>query len=155
MELHRYERWWIWIGALTMVALFATLVTLQIVQGLTPPSHIGTIDPASVARTPPFDHPGLRKLPDGSYDAYYVGRVFSWDPQEITIPKDAVVHFYVTSTDVMHGFEIVDTDVNVEVVPGWVSSATQTFTHRGTYLIVCNQYCGIGHQDMYAKVIVR
>lgn len=155
MHLPRYERWFIWIGIGTMLSLFVILVALGYLQRFTPPSHLAGINPATVTQSPPFDHPGLRRMPDGSYQAYYVGQVFSWRPQSIVVPRGATVRFFVTSTDVMHGFEIAQTDVNVEVIPGWVSTSTQTFAHRGTYLIVCNQYCGIDHQEMYAKVIVQ
>ena len=39
-----------------------------------------------VAQTPPFDKPGLRRLPDGSYEAYYVAQVFSFTPRTLTVP---------------------------------------------------------------------
>ncbi|HTX59100.1 MAG TPA: cytochrome c oxidase subunit II [Verrucomicrobiae bacterium] len=155
MHVHRYERLWIWLGSATMIVFFVVLAGMSVAEGINPPSHIQTIDPSKVGSTPPFDHPGLRRLPDGSYEAYYVGRIFSWSPAQLTIPRGATVTFYATSTDVVHGFAINGTDVNIEVVPGWVSSMSHTFDHPGDYLIICNQYCGAGHSSMSAHIVVQ
>jgi len=113
------------------------------------------VDALKVASTPPFDHPGLRKNADGSYEADYVAQVFMFSPSKLTIPVGSKVTFYVTSADVVHGFEIAKTDVNMMAIPGWVNNATHTFDKAGTYLLVCNEYCGIGHQNMYATIEVK
>ncbi len=64
------------------------------------------IDPTKVAQTPPFDKPGLHRRADGSYEAYYVARVFEFDPADLHVPVGSRVTFYVTSADVVHGFFI-------------------------------------------------
>ncbi|HVA26993.1 MAG TPA: cytochrome c oxidase subunit II [Candidatus Baltobacteraceae bacterium] len=155
MHIHRYERWWITVG-IAMLALFLGLILFAaFADNINPPSGMQQIDPTRVASTPPFDHPGLRKLSDGTYEAYYVAQVFMFTPATITIPAGSTVTFYVTSPDVVHGFEIAQTDVNMMAVPGWVNSATHRFVKPGTYLLVCNEYCGIGHQNMFGKIEVR
>ncbi|HTD38249.1 MAG TPA: cytochrome c oxidase subunit II [Candidatus Limnocylindrales bacterium] len=141
---------------LGMLVLFAAIITTSaIVDGFVPPSRVQTIDPTKVSQTPPFDHPGLRKIAEGAYEAYYVARIFSFAPAEISVPAGSRVTFYVTSADVEHGFSIPETGVNTMVTPGWVSSVSHTFKERGTYLLLCNEYCGGGHQAMAAKVTVR
>ena len=40
------------------------------------------------------------------------------------------------------------------VVPGYISQFTTQFPHPGEYLIACNEYCGIGHHMMAAKLHV-
>jgi cytochrome c oxidase subunit 2 len=155
MHVNRYEKAWIWLGAGTMIVFFCVVAFLGIAIGMNPPSHEQTIDPTKVSSTPPFDHPGLHKLPDGSYEAYYVGAVFAWYPTRLVVPRGAKVTFYATSVDVMHGFLIAQTDVNMEIVPGWVSTMSHTFQQPGDYLIVCNQYCGAGHQAMGAHIVVQ
>ncbi len=155
MHIHRYERWWITVG-IAMLALFLGLILFAaFADNINPPSGMQQVDPTRVASTPPFDHPGLRKLSDGTYEAYYVAQVFMFTPATITIPAGSTVTFYVTSPDVVHGFEIAQTDVNMMAVPGWVNSATHRFVKPGTYLLVCNEYCGIGHQNMFGKIEVR
>jgi cytochrome c oxidase subunit 2 len=84
-----------------------------------------------------------------------VAQIFSFTPHTVSVPVGSRVTFYVTSTDVEHGFSIPETGVNTMVTPGWVSSVAHTFKTAGTYLLVCNEYCGSGHQLMAAKIEVR
>ena len=155
MHIHRYERVWLIFGVAMLAFFLAIIATAAIVDGFVPPSRVQSIDPTKVSQTPPFDHPGLRKVADGAYEVYYVARIFSFDPQTITVPAGSRVTFYVTSADVEHGFSIPETGVNAMVTPGWVNSVSHTFKKPGTYLIVCNEYCGAGHHLMAAKVEVQ
>jgi cytochrome c oxidase subunit II len=155
MHIHRYERIWLMAGLAMLAFFIAVLATGAIVDGFVPPSNVQTIDPTKVAQTPPFDHPGLRKVADGAYEAYYVAQIFSFNPQLVSVPVGSRVTFYVTSSDVEHGFSIPETGVNTMVTPGWVSSVSHTFKKAGTYLLVCNEYCGAGHQLMASKIEVK
>jgi plastocyanin len=82
-------------------------------------------------------------------------QLFSFDPSSIEVPAGSRVTFYVTSPDVVHGFFIPDTAVNMMVVPGWVSDESHTFNKPGTYLLLCNEYCGAGHHFMYGSIVVK
>jgi cytochrome c oxidase subunit 2 len=155
MHVHKAERLWLICGTAMLAVFIGVITTAAVVDGLVPPSHIQTIDPTRVSQTPPFDRPGLRKIADGTYEAYYVARVFSFTPASIEVPRGARVTFFVTSADVEHGFSIPETGVNTMVTPGWVSTVAHTFKDAGTYLLVCNEYCGSGHQLMAAKVVVK
>jgi cytochrome c oxidase subunit 2 len=155
MHIHRTERIWLYAATATMVVFLAIITVAAVVDGMVPPSRVQSIDPTKVSQTPPFDRPGLHKIADGVYEAYYVAHVFAFDPATITVPAGSRVTFYVTSSDVVHGFSIPETGVNATVEPGWVSSVAHTFATAGTFLLICNEYCGSGHQLMAAKVIVR
>ena len=155
LHVHRSERLWLMFGVAILAIFLAMITSAAVIDGLVPPSRVQTIDPTKVSQTPPFDHPGLRKVADGVYEAYYVARIFSFTPSTIEIPAGSRVTFYVTSADVEHGFSIPETGVNTMVTPGWVSSVSHTFKTPGTLLLICNEYCGAGHQLMAAKVIVK
>ncbi|MGR4064463.1 MAG: cytochrome c oxidase subunit II [Vulcanimicrobiaceae bacterium] len=155
MHIHKYERWWLTVGIGMLFIFLATIAYAAFADGINPPSGMQQLDPTKVASTPPFDHPGLRKLPDGSYEAYFVAHIFAFSPASITVPAGSKVTFYVTSPDVIHGFEIAQTDVNMMAIPGWVNTTSHTFRTAGTYFLVCNEYCGIGHQDMAGKIVVQ
>ncbi|OYT75961.1 MAG: cytochrome C oxidase subunit II [Armatimonadetes bacterium JP3_11] len=73
----------------------------------------------------------------------------------IRIPRGATVDFYVTSRDVMHGYHIDKTLVNLMAIPGAVTYTRVKFDRAGEYQIVCHEYCGLGHQNMAGKVIVE
>jgi cytochrome c oxidase subunit II len=155
VHIHRFEKIWLAVGLAILVILIATITTSAIVEGFVPPSRVQTIDPTKVAETPPFDHPGLRKTGDHTYEAYYVAHIFSFEPQTISIPAGSRVTFYVTSTDVEHGFMVARTGINTMVTPGWVSSVSHTFKEPGKYLLVCHEYCGAGHQLMAGTIEVK
>jgi cytochrome c oxidase subunit 2 len=155
MHIHRYERWWMGFGIGMLVLFLGVILFAAFANSINPPSGLKPVDPTKVSSTPPFDKPGLRKIGDGKYEAYYVAQIFSFNPMTITVPLGSTVTFYATSPDVVHGFEIAQTDINMMIVPGWVNAATHTFRHSGTYLLVCNEYCGIGHQNIAARIEVK
>ena len=84
-----------------------------------------------------------------------VAAMFSFAPDPIEVPVHRPVTFRLTSSDVLHGFQIVGTNANAMVVPGYVSQFTTTFTRPGEYLITCNEYCGVAHHMMVGKLIVK
>ncbi len=154
MRVHRYERWWLAFGVAMLLVFLALIGIAAIADDINPPSDTQQIDPARISQTPPFDKPGLRRRADGTYEAYYVARVFAFDPPRLTIPVGSTVTFYVTSADVVHGFFVPNTDINMMALPGWVNETTRTFRTPGEYLLICHEYCGIGHQDMFGKIEV-
>jgi hypothetical protein len=62
--------------------------------------------------------------------------------------------FLLSSTDVQHGFSMQPDNVNLQVVPGYVTAITLTPKASGTYHIVCNEYCGPGHHIMLGRIEV-
>jgi cytochrome c oxidase subunit 2 len=155
MHIHRLERIWLSFGIVMLVVFLGVIGTAAISEGIVPPSNIQTINPATVAQTAPFDNPGLRKIGDNAYEAYILARYPVFIPHEIRVPAGAKVTFFVTSPDVVHGFFVTNSDVNMMVVPGWVSSATHVFRRPGQYLLLCNEYCGREHHFMYGTIEVH
>ncbi|WP_054949615.1 cytochrome c oxidase subunit II [Numidum massiliense] len=155
MHLHRYERIWLTIGSVTLAVFLAILAFQSFALGMGPPSNTEVIDAKAVETTPPFDQPGIHKIGDKQYEAVIVGLAFGYNPNEIKIPAGSTVHFTMTSKDVVHGFQIAGTNVNAMLTPGYISKISHTFKKPGEYLILCNEYCGTGHQVMMAKVIVQ
>ena len=64
------------------------------------------------------------------------------------------VTFRATSTDVVHGFIVGTTNANTMLVPGFVATFTTTFHRTGERLMPCHEYCGTGHEAMWARVRV-
>ena len=155
LHIHRAERLWLMIGIALLIFFLALTTTAALVDGIVPPSHVQSIDPTKVSQTPPFDKPGLHRLANGEYEAYYVAHIFAFTPQHLVVPTGAHVTFYVTSADVEHGFTIPETSINTMVTPGWVSTVSYTFRKPGKFILLCNEYCGTGHQLMASDVEVR
>lgn len=155
IQIHKYERIWLICGALILIIFLGILAVSAFLYGQKPPSHEETIRLEQAASTPPFNKPGLRKIGPNEYEAVMTGFSFGYQPNALTVPRGAKVHFILTTTDIVHGFAIPKTNVNVMLIPGYVSKITQTFDKPGEYLILCNEYCGVGHQLMAATLTVK
>ncbi|MBU9710378.1 cytochrome c oxidase subunit II [Evansella tamaricis] len=155
MKFHLDEKIWLIasFGVIIGMMLFTGYQTF--VLGMGPPSHMETIDPQKVDETSPFDEPGLYQIGENEYEVVMTLQLFSFTPNEIEIPAGATVHFTLTSKDVTHGFQIAGTNVNAMVMPGHIQKITQTFTEPGEYLVLCNEYCGTGHQYMATTITVK
>lgn len=155
MKVDLYEKIWMW-GAGAVIIVFAGgIVATALGRAVHPPSHVETIDPKTVRTHPEFGSPGVSVRPDGSVAVTVISQIWAFLPAEIRVPAGRPVTFRVTSPDILHGFQIVRTNVNMMVAPGYVSQVTTTFERPGEYLIVCNEYCGLGHHLMAGKLIVE
>ena len=156
MHLPFYERIWL-VFAAAILVLFVSVVSVgAVMTARALPGHAETVDPERVLQEDPrFSRPRMEQVSPGVYEAYVVARMFSFAPQEIRVPSGSRVTFLITSPDVIHGFEIARTNVNVMVMPGYVTRVTARFKDPGEYLILCNEYCGLGHQVMSARLIVE
>jgi cytochrome c oxidase subunit 2 len=154
MNVPFYERLWMWAAGALIVAFVATVLVTGIGGALQPPSHVETIDPAQVFKDPRFAHPGVTTDSTGA-TVVAVAMMFAFNPSVIRVPAGKPVTFRMTSADVTHGFLVVGTNANTMLVPGYVSQFTTVFRQPGEYLIVCHEYCGLGHHLMSAKLIVE
>ncbi|HJU66037.1 MAG TPA: hypothetical protein VJ596_10180 [Gemmatimonadaceae bacterium] len=153
MNVDLYEKIWMWGVGIILAAFFATTAISAVTGTVHPPSHIETIDPTTVLSDPRFRARGVSVDDRGRVHARVVGLTFAWLPAEMTVPDDTPVTFHITSTDVTHGYQIVRTNGQTMVVPGYVSQFTTRF-EPGEYVVVCNEYCGVGHHTMAARLHV-
>ena len=151
-----YEKIWIGLAILTLIGFAGAVGVAGFALGIQVPTPEARVDPNTVADEGPFADPGLRELAPGKYELYIRAEASPWRfyPEEITVPVGSEVTFYMTSTDVQHGFDLLGTNINVMVLPGQVSKMTRTFDEVGELPFVCNEYCGVGHHNMYGKLIV-
>ncbi len=154
MNVPFYEKLWMWAAGALIVAFLATIVVGVAGSALQPPSHVETIDPTKVWNDPRFAARGVTEDAHGA-KVIAVAMMFAFVPSEIRVPAGRPVTFRLTSADVTHGFLIVGTNGNTMLVPGYVSQFTTVFREPGEYLIVCNEYCGLSHHLMSAKLIVE
>ena len=106
-------------------------------------------------KTPPFDNPGVREVAPGKYEAVVIGQTWAFTPDEIDLPAGSDVTFIATSADVVHGFLIPGTRVNMMLIPGEISKFNYRFRKPGEYMLICHEYCGRLHHTMSSKVIVK
>jgi cytochrome c oxidase subunit 2 len=157
-----YERSFLVACAAVLVMFLCALGYSSVGMGIHLPSRAGTIYcevgqklRKVLRKTPPFDHIGVQQIAPGKYQAVVIAQTWSFTPDEIDIPVGSDVSFIATSSDVIHGFLIVGTRINMMLIPGQVSEFNYRFTKPGEYLLICQEYCGRLHHTMSGKVVVK
>jgi cytochrome c oxidase subunit 2 len=155
VDIHRYEKLWL-AAALALIVVFIATVTYGAVGvGIEMVSASGgTIAADSLSDDDRFADPRVERIGENEYEAYVIAQQFLFRPSEIRVPANSRVTFYVTSPDVIHGFEVVGTNLNTMVIPGQVTEVTVEFDEPASYGIVCSEYCGAAHHTMYASLEV-
>ncbi len=103
------------------------------------------------------------KLPDGSVEAdhnepiYVMASQYAFTPNKIRLKAGEHYDLQMLSIDVVHAFSVQmgDTSYNALVMPQMVTALEIQPTQPGSYLVICNEYCGIGHDYMYFTIIVE
>lgn len=152
----RSERRW----AIIASSLVALLIIVMIFIGLhwagQPPSRVETVNPATLHLSGEFaeNNLGSSVQPDGSVLVRVVAQVYSFTPQCILVPDRTPITFRATSADVIHGFLVYDTNINSMLEPGFISTFRFRFKEPGEHLMPCHEFCGPGHEGMWAHVKV-
>lgn len=154
-RIETYERAFLWLGAALLVVCIGVLAYASLAMGIVLPGRDVEVDPATMRSQAPFDNPGIRQTGPNSYEVVMIGQVWAFVPNEIRVPAGSEVTFVATSNDVIHGIHVERTRVNMMLIPGQVARNTYVFKEPGEHLLICHEYCGVGHHTMYGKVIVE
>lgn len=103
------------------------------------------------------------RLPDGSVRAehdkpiYVMANQYTFRPNIIRLTAGEEYDLQMLSVDVVHAISVQmgRSSYNAVVMPGIVTALKLKPTKPGKYLVLCNEYCGIGHDYMYFSVIVE
>jgi cytochrome c oxidase subunit 2 len=93
------------------------------------------------------------KPPVGS-DVYLIARLWQWWPI-LELEKGKTYRLHLTAMDYQHGFSLQPENINIQVLPGYEHVVNVTPNRAGTYAIVCNEFCGIGHHTMVSRLYVK
>jgi cytochrome c oxidase subunit 2 len=93
-----------------------------------------------------------------------VAQQFAWtfrypDANNLTsatlmLPKGRETELRFTSKDVVHAFFVPEFRENEDIVPGLTTTMNVTPTRLGTYPVICNELCGLGHAVMRTTAVV-
>ncbi len=144
------------VAAAAVGIMIAVFVATSFAMAIHPPSHVETINPATLSVGGEFveKNLGTQVNPDGSVTVRVIATQFQFVPRCIAVPGGRPVTFRVTSPDVIHGFIISGTNANTMVVPGYVAQVRTVFNSPGDHIMPCHEYCGLGHSEMWALVKV-
>ena len=131
----RAEHHWATVAVIILVVL---VVMGRCSRGCTrpkrmPQSRVETADPRTLHLHGEFIESNLGSAlePDGSVTVRAIGQQYSFTPQCILVPTDTPITFRLTSADVVHGFLITGTAINLMLVPGYISSIPARFSTQG------------------------
>jgi cytochrome c oxidase subunit II len=96
------------------------------------------------------------------------GQQFAWSyeyPSSVTggaplkttqlyVPDNESVYFKIRSVDVIHAFWIPAFRLQIDAVPGITTTYRATPDRLGSYPVVCNLLCGVGHSLMRSTIHV-
>jgi len=150
------ERRWIWVSLIMTFVMIFILAGYAVSSNIHPPSNVESIDSTRLHLSEEFaeDNLGVKENADGTLTVTMVAARYGFFPPIIEVPTDTPVTFRVASADVLHGFHVPFTNAATMVVPGYVSQVTTSFPNAGKYSFLCNEYCGLGHDSMWSRLIV-
>lgn len=145
---------WIY-ASIIITGLFVTLITLDaLIHDIHAPSHVETINSATLHLSDEFkeENLGVQVGSDGRITVRMVAGRYGFFPKYIELPSDTPLTFRWVSMDVLHGVHVPMTNMSTMIVPGYVAEVTTSFPKPGEYPMLCNEYCGLGHDHMWSNI---
>lgn len=153
-EIAKWERRWIAFSGLLTLSFVVLIAYSLATEGAHIAQLVGRGSPQTLLQQPIFAEPGVRVTGPNQLRVSIVGQAFAWVPEVVRVPAGAEVEFYLTARDVIHGWQVENTNLNAMIMPGEVARLRAVFTQPGRYRVTCNEYCGIGHQNMIGWIDV-
>ena len=154
------EKAWLGLAGLVAVILFAWMFGWMYAGGQNPtgPTYRVPVDRfqqkmASYRDSATVTDRGL--VPAGD-DFYVAGLQFGWQGLPVVLEAGKQYRLHLSSYDVQHGFSIRQGEelwkqINLQALPGYEWVIPMRFEEPGTYYVVCNEFCGVGHRTMSTK----
>lgn len=152
----RAERRWATLSIVLIIILAVTAAFAGIHQATMPQARVETVDPTTLHISGEFSEENLGSSlePDGSVTVRLIAQQYSFTPHCVLVPANTRITIRATSADAVHGLLIQDTNINTMLVPGYISVQQAQFQEPGDHLMPCHEYCGVGHEGMWANVKV-
>ncbi|MCP4075968.1 MAG: cytochrome c oxidase subunit II [Gammaproteobacteria bacterium] len=156
MHIDQTEKKWIWISVLMTFVMMGVLTLYAVGSNIHPPSGFEPIDSTRLHLSEEFseDNLGLKKNDDGTLTLTMVAARYGFYPSKVEVPVNTPVKIRIASADVLHGVHVPYTNFATMVVPGYISEVNTTFMKTGDFTLLCNEYCGLGHDHMWSRLKV-
>jgi cytochrome c oxidase subunit 2 len=79
---------------------------------------------------------------------------FNYTPAEVKLKKGVPVILEFRTQDVLMGFNLPDFNARADIVPGKTTRLRLTPDKTGTFVFLCDVFCGTGHEEMNGKLVV-
>lgn len=105
----------------------------------------------------------LTVAPGGGHEIQVYAKKWNWSfrypngyvDSDLHVPVNTPVRLVMSSSDVIHSFFVPAFRQKMDVIPGRYTKTWFQATQPGTYDIFCAEYCGTGHSNMTAHVVVH
>ncbi|HNX48536.1 MAG TPA: cytochrome c oxidase subunit II [Thermoanaerobaculaceae bacterium] len=105
----------------------------------------------------------INTVPADAYEVQVTGQKWKWFftypnghvDENLHVPVHRPVRLVMTSEDVIHSFFVPAFRIKRDVLPGRYTKLWFEATRSGEFQVFCAEYCGAGHSDMLAQVIVH
>lgn len=157
-RLPRDERLFLWLVMGSVVMMTAVVIGWLFVGNQNVPTQAHATTPetfsAQVAHfAKQYGGPDGRVYVPPGTDAYMLASRYTWYP-DLVLESGREYRIWLSSADALHGFSLVGQNINLEVAPHHAMGAKFTIGKPGRYLIVCNEFCGLGHAHMMGHLDV-
>jgi cytochrome c oxidase subunit II len=155
-HVERIERRWATLAIAILLLLVVVATFAGVHQAAMPQARVETADPRTLHLRGEFIESNLGSAlePDGTITVRAIGQQYSFTPPCIVVPAGTPVTFRATSADVVHGFLIAGTNINLMLVPGYISTFSARFDTPGERHMPCHEFCGTGHEGMWGHIKV-
>ncbi|WP_247728816.1 cytochrome C oxidase subunit II [Halovivax limisalsi] len=163
--INRRESIWLALGGAWAVVLFGWMSTFTRVGDQNPIGETYRLEPEEYMQAVQ-DYKGSAEendegalIPPGD-DVYIGATTYMWDGLPVVLEAGTEYDIHLGSYDVQHGFSIRAEDnlskqINLQVLPGYEWIIPMTFDEPGTYRVLCNEFCGDGHETMAGTLYVE
>jgi cytochrome c oxidase subunit 2 len=83
-----------------------------------------------------------------------VAKRFEYTPSHVTLKKSEPVILELTTRDVVMGFKLPDFNLRADMVPDKVTRVPFVPDKTGTFIFLCDIFCGSGHEEMQGSLTV-
>jgi cytochrome c oxidase subunit II len=81
-------------------------------------------------------------------------RRFAYEPNEIALKAGERVVIAIRSLDFMHGMNLPDLGMRLDLAPGQVTRLNLHPKVPGVIDFVCDNFCGDGHEQMHGRFVI-
>jgi cytochrome c oxidase subunit II len=83
-----------------------------------------------------------------------IAKKFKFVPEEIKVRRGETVVLQFTAPEVPMGANFADFKQRIDIMPGKVATLRLTPDQAGSFVFLCDVFCGTGHEEMSGTLVV-
>jgi cytochrome c oxidase subunit II len=83
-----------------------------------------------------------------------IAKKFKFVPEEIKVRRGETIVLQFTAPEVPMGANFADFKQRIDIMPGKVATLRLTPEQTGSFVFLCDVFCGSGHEEMSGTLVV-